>query len=225
MRAGESGPQRVLCAAGRTAHPSRRTRLRQSDSSRYIDGMKLFGYSRASSASHGQRGFTLIESMVVVALTAVLAGLAAPSFIDSFRRYRVDATREDLAASINLARTEAIRTGQAVVLRRINACGVVLADNQDWSCGWQVFADPNGNNVLDVAEAPVQQVAVAAQITIRKANIINPQFVVIDRYGQVTQLGQRFEIFPVGLSAVEGQILCFTTGTRLRTFKNQATCP
>ena len=179
-----------------------------------------------STKSHSsQQGFTLIESMVVVALIATLVSLAAPSFIETIRRYRVDATREDLAASINLARAEAIRTGQAIVLRRVNACGVALADNQDWSCGWQVFADTNNNNLLDGTEILVQQVAVANQVTVRKGNIINPQFVVIDRYGQITQLGQRFEIFPAGLAAVNGQLLCFTTGTRLRSVRNLAACP
>lgn len=182
-------------------------------------------YSIPSALPPSARGFTLIEMMVVVALMAILVGLAAPSFIETFRRYRVDATREDLTASINLARAEAIRTGQAIVLRRVTACGVALADNQDWSCGWQVFADPNNNNLLDGAEALVQQVAVANQITVRKANAVNPELVVIDRYGQVTQLGQRFEIFPAGLAAINGQLLCFTTGTRLRTVKNQAACP
>lgn len=180
---------------------------------------------QSASLFPAQQGFTLIEAMVVVALMAILAGLAAPSFTDTFRRYRVDATREDLIASINLARAEAIRTGQTVVLRRTNACGVALANNQDWSCGWQVFADINNNNLLDGAETVVQQVSVANQVTVRKANIVAPQTLVIDRYGQATQLGQRFEIFPAGMAAVNGQLLCFSTGTRLRTVKNEAVCP
>lgn len=169
------------------------------------------------------KGFTVIELMVVVAITAVLASLAAPSFIDSFRRFRVDTVREVMQGSITLARIEAIRTSQPVVIRRTVGCGVLLAN--EWNCGWQVFVDTNGDNVFNGTDRQIQLVDGQGQTVIRKANVVNPDFLVLDRLGNVTQLGQRFEFFPTGLTAAQGQLLCFTTGTRVRMIRNATACP
>ncbi|WP_382158863.1 GspH/FimT family pseudopilin [Hydrogenophaga sp. ANAO-22] len=170
-------------------------------------------------------GFTIIELMVVVALIAILAGLAAPSFTDMFRRFRVDSVRETFTSSVTLAREEAIRLGTPVVIRRITGCGLALANNQDWSCGWQVFADLDGNNAMNGAETPTQEVSLTPNVTVRKGNNTNPEFIVINRFGQVTQVDQRFEVFPTGMAAANGQLICFTAGTRLRTVKNASACP
>ena len=62
-------------------------------------------------------GFTTIELLVTVVLLGILASLAAPSFTDMFRRFRVDTAREEFMASVNLARGEAIRQGLPVVIR------------------------------------------------------------------------------------------------------------
>ncbi len=181
---------------------------------------------RATFAPRGRDGgFTIIELMVVVALIAVLAGLAAPSFTDLLRRYRVDSVRETFAASVTLAREESIRLGTPIVIRRITGCGVTLSGNQDWSCGWRVFADLNGDNTMNGTETPTQEVTLPAGVTVRKGNSTNPQFITINRFGQVTQLDQRFEMFPTGMAATNGQLVCFTAGTRLRTVKNASTCP
>lgn len=181
--------------------------------------------SAPRSLRHGHSGFTIVELMVVVALIAVLAGLAAPSFTDLFRRYRVDAARETFSASVILAREEALRLGTPVVISRLTGCGVVLANNQDWSCGWNVFADLNGDNTMNGAEAATQQVQLPVGITVRKGNNNTPQFITINRFGQVTQVNQRFEFFPTGMTATAGQLVCFTAGTRLRTVRNASACP
>lgn len=182
-------------------------------------------HTSLTTATAIQRGFTLVEAMVVVALIAILASLAGPSFLDSFSRYRVEAARESLSASINLARSEAIRRGQSVVIRRRTGCGIVLENNRDWSCGWQMFADIDGNTFLSGAEVILQQVDVPTNTRVRKGNVVNPGFISINRFGQITQAGQRFEFFAAGQAVTDGQLLCFTTGTRVRTVKNAAVCP
>jgi prepilin-type N-terminal cleavage/methylation domain-containing protein len=53
--------------------------------------------------AHHACGFTLIELMVTVAMLAILASLAAPSFADAIRRQRVESMREEMLASIALA--------------------------------------------------------------------------------------------------------------------------
>ena len=173
----------------------------------------------------GAAGFSLIEAMVSVALLALLASLAAPNLSAFIQRYKADDTREAFFASVNLARAEAIRLGQRVVIRRLTACGYAGAASNDWSCGWRVFADANNDNVQAAGEATLQELTGSRAITVIKANPVNPDYLAIDVYGQVTQSGQRFEIYPAGKGAINGQLVCFSTGTRLRWLKAATSCP
>ena len=55
-----------------------------------------------------QRGFTLIELMVVVALAAVLLTLAAPSFITTLAKNRFEGVVNEMVTDIQYARSEAV---------------------------------------------------------------------------------------------------------------------
>ena len=56
-----------------------------------------------------ERGFTLIEMMVVIVLMAVMLGLALPSFNGLIERHRVEGMARALMASVSDARAEAAR--------------------------------------------------------------------------------------------------------------------
>lgn len=51
----------------------------------------------AKAAQRLQRGFTLIELMVVVAIVAILVGIAVPTYQDSVRKSRRGQAKADLA--------------------------------------------------------------------------------------------------------------------------------
>ena len=59
-----------------------------------------------------QRGITLIEVLVGLILLVVAGLLAVPSFTDYLERQRLKAAAEGLAASLNLARSEALAQQQ-----------------------------------------------------------------------------------------------------------------
>lgn len=67
-------------------------------------------------ADASRRGFTLLELMIALAIAAVLAAMATPSFADLLARQRLQAVAHQLQADIALARQEAGRRGQTVHL-------------------------------------------------------------------------------------------------------------
>ena len=96
-----------------------------------------------------QRGFTLIELMVVVTIAAVLLGLGIPSFREFMAGQQVKNTAFDFAASLLLARSEAVKRNGAVS---------VIHGGAAWSEGWTVDA---GGATLSTKEA-VPGVAITA---------------------------------------------------------------
>jgi type IV fimbrial biogenesis protein FimT len=62
------------------------------------------------------RGFTLAELMVTIALLAVIAGLAVPSFASALARHRLLGAAEELALDLAEARHDAAQRGTTLHL-------------------------------------------------------------------------------------------------------------
>ncbi len=66
---------------------------------------------------HGdQRGLTLVELVVTIALLSLLIGLAAPSFTLWTRNAKVRTVSDSLITGVRLAQSEAVRRNRQVVL-------------------------------------------------------------------------------------------------------------
>ena len=77
-------------------------------------------------------GFTLIELMITIIIAAILLSIAIPSFTDTIAANRLTTNANELVTALNLARSEAVKRGQQVVVRKTGA---------NWENGWQVFVD------------------------------------------------------------------------------------
>lgn len=90
-----------------------------------------------------QRGFTLIELMMVVMLAAIMVGIAVPSFREFMAAQRVKNTAFDFAAAMLLARSEAVKRNTPVSMAQIAAT---------WQ-GWTVAV---GGATLSTREATAE---------------------------------------------------------------------
>lgn len=116
-------------------------------------------------------GFTLIELMVTIAIAAILLGVAIPSFTSVITSNRLTANTNEFITALNLARSEAIKRGQHVVVRKTGT---------DWEDGWQVFVDIDRStaakeNVLDAGTDIELRVypALPANLTLRGNSFVN----------------------------------------------------
>ena len=106
-----------------------------------------------SFGSQRQSGFTLIELMVTLAVLAILAVVAVPAMTMLINGNRLSGMNDELTASVQLARSEAIRLN-----RRVALCGSTdgATCDGDWS-RWIVVATGTGQVIRDnTAIAPAQ---------------------------------------------------------------------
>lgn len=173
--------------------------------------------------SRGWRGFTVIEMLTVIAVLAVLVALAAPSFSGMVDRYRVSAAADELTNALQFARSEAVRTRANVVLRGQSATCRSQSDPKNWSCGFLVFVDTNGNNTQEMATEPtVREVGEFTNMVL----IHDSASIAYGPYGSTVSSPGRFTIYPLGAgsSSPATTTLCISSGGRIRTLRNTTTC-
>ncbi|MCC6597098.1 MAG: GspH/FimT family pseudopilin [Rhodanobacteraceae bacterium] len=112
------------------------------------------------------RGFTLVELICVLALAAILAGVALPSFGSLVGNTRSTTARLTLAGAFNTARISAVSQGRHVVLCP-SANQQVCDDGEQWQHGWVAFVDADhdrelgsGDTVLTLQQALPEGTAV-----------------------------------------------------------------
>ncbi len=89
------------------------------------------------------RGFTLIELMIALGVMGILVSISMPSFQDAAENMATDSQSSVLITTLSLARTESVKRGNDVSI-----CATSSGEDcngGDWSDGWMVFVDANGD--------------------------------------------------------------------------------
>lgn len=94
------------------------------------------------------RGFTIIELAVVVAVLAILAAVAVPGMIGLVNSNRLAGMTGDVTASIQLARSEAIRRSAPVTVCS-SANGTTCSGSAAWN-QWIIIGEDNATGAIDI---------------------------------------------------------------------------
>lgn len=87
---------------------------------------------RLKKTREGQKGFTIIELLITLAVVSVIAGASAPAFKGMIDRNTLRKVSSDFVISLLYARSEAVKRNMEVS---------VAPTGGDWSMGWYVFVN------------------------------------------------------------------------------------
>jgi type IV fimbrial biogenesis protein FimT len=95
-------------------------------------------------------GFTIFELIVSMAVAAVLAALALPSFAEFIDDQRLRGVATELMSDLNFARGEAIkRNARVLVCPRVANSDCASNTSKKWNEGWLVCYDVDGDGKCD----------------------------------------------------------------------------
>ena len=81
--------------------------------------------------SNNQRGVTMIEACITLAIAGILAGSALPSFKDSLDKRKVEGISSEVGTDLRYARSEAVARNTGVRVSFFQGCYVVHTGSRD----------------------------------------------------------------------------------------------
>ena len=166
--------------------------------------------------SNKQSGFTLVELLVVLAVSAIILSIAAPSFANIVANNRVTAAANDLVIALNLGKSEAVRSGNPTVLCQSSngtSCG---GDQTAWANGWVLFNDADGDDTLDAGERLIRvHSALNPQLAFRLNEGDNSSFITFSPAGRANRNGSF--CFENSYNASKSKMIVITQVGRFRT--------
>ena len=97
-----------------------------------------------------QNGFTLMELLTTMAVAALLASMAVPSFTTLSLNSKLVSSTNEFVSALHFARSSAVLRNERFTVCQSSdgtACGAV-----GWDKGWLAFADLNANQIVDFGE-------------------------------------------------------------------------
>ena len=171
-------------------------------------------------------GFTIIELMCCIAILALISVLAVPGFSIFLQRLRVNQAVDELKGALYIARSEAVRRGESIKIRKRDSFGSTSCSGSpgDWRCGWLVFIDQNNNSVFDSSgdepDLLLYSFDPPNHIAIRFTS--NMSVLTVNRWGAINGVAASFNIAPqagngeASTDPSHNMMLCVSTGGRVR---------
>ena len=175
-----------------------------------------------SPTKHAIHGFSLVEMMVCLGISALLVGMALPSVWRWQERARIDSVRQQLFNDLQLARVRALQWGQRLQMGRLSGCSKLSTNATDWSCGWQIsIASGNAGNAGNTVNAQVistTSLDASVQVTYAKSTDF-----FISAHGDLGTIGDRWTMLSRNAGVNFSRSLCLNSAGRIR-WVESATC-
>ncbi len=95
-------------------------------------------------------GFTIVEFVIALLIGAITLTLALPSLLALSASNQVIAANNSIISGLNMARNQAIMSGDDITICPSNDGASCL--DRSWDKGWIVFNDKDSDSVADAAE-------------------------------------------------------------------------
>ncbi|MCE1251362.1 MAG: GspH/FimT family protein [Comamonadaceae bacterium] len=170
-------------------------------------------------------GLTLPELLIAMAILALLAAVALPSFTALLERWRVHQTAQQLQSTLHYARSEAIRRSGRVVIQKLpnhtNGC-TSASTARDWDCGWIVCEDRNGDGSCGATEPVLQRIDTPARVQVARTG--GSASIAFNRWGLVSGPWLGFTLIPLDktVSHPGARGVCMSSGGRVRIISQEA---
>jgi type IV fimbrial biogenesis protein FimT len=173
------------------------------------------GLGRQFEKTMRQKGFSLIELMIAIAIVAILIALAQPSFTAIINQNRLAASSNELLATLQQARTESIRRNRRVVVCRSDNAEAstpsCTSSTGNWA-GWIAFVDDGGPTAGNAGNGVFN----AGEALLKVHSVVEP--VVLSASGNISGLSQTIRFRPDGLArASSGALLAGQLSTCIPT--------
>lgn len=133
----------------------------------------------------------------------------------------------ELKGALYIARSEAVRRAEYIKLRKrdsMDGRSCTGAAN-DWSCGWMVFLDGNGNSIYDENASSGDELlrVFPGPINTSVRFTSNASFLVVNRWGAINGVAASFAISTLSANNMQSSdssldmIVCVSSGGRVRT--------